>query len=297
MGSRASWRAEAMTVDMRRLWQCVADPGVQALASRPRPSLRAQMLATLRFGLQARSAVDVLSRRLARYDLPDIYTQDLETDLWLALSRAHAARLPTCVVVALIRVWSNALPTARRFDGGSAPCPCCRAARGDDIRHIAECPALWSAMFPLVGDLQAWPFPMGLANMAQLRAPLRSCSAVASMCLVDVALRAYFQCRACAAPPPYSFVLGAVRCRLLQLFRWRPSIRRAFLDAQGPPARPSTLPTDSGRARGGRRRTRVPLALRPRAADPPVVMAVPRGAQAGPVQWQRGDDLRTVPRA
>ena len=171
-------------------------------------------------------------------------------------------RLPHCVVVALLRVWCNALPTARRFERKLAPCPCCRKAGGDDIRHLAECPALWAVFFPIVAELQAWPMPMGLAFMTQLRPPLRSATAVVSMCCVDVALRAYFLCKARATPAPFSFVKGAVHARLLQLFQWRPSIRRAFIEAQGPPARPSAVPSDSGRI-GPRRRRRRAAAIAP----------------------------------
>ena len=65
------------------------------------------MLASLRLGLHTRSAVDVLTMRLARYNLPNVFVNDLQTDLWLALSPALSRvsssafarwQLPICII-------------------------------------------------------------------------------------------------------------------------------------------------------------------------------------------------------
>ena len=47
--------------------------------------------------LHNRTATQVIAQRLVRYQLDQRYTNDLDTDIWLALSRARDAHAPSPV--------------------------------------------------------------------------------------------------------------------------------------------------------------------------------------------------------
>jgi hypothetical protein len=99
----------------------------------------------------------LLRRRLRRW-IPDA-TEEVACRA-LNNMRVAFAICPQTMVLALLRVVLNGLPTSARQQGGRTPCLLCGWAEGDCIEHIVHCPALRPIVSEILPHLASWEGPV-----------------------------------------------------------------------------------------------------------------------------------------
>ena len=75
---------------------------------------------------------------------------------------------------------------------GDRPCPSgCGFVAGDDIRHLAECPLIFTAVLPITGMVNSWPCTPGLLSLFLLVPKDSIHEVVLSAALADTFVHCY----------------------------------------------------------------------------------------------------------
>eukprot|EP00973_Karenia_brevis_P066316 9217738-Karenia_brevis.AAC.1 len=99
------------------------------------------------------------------------WIHDQATRSWAAnhlvgISRYLSRRIPPCGLHALMLLWMNAWPTARRFQEKGSQCllhhSCEHAHNEDSIEHYGHCRQQWNDVFAI------WRKPIGKSTFASL---------------------------------------------------------------------------------------------------------------------------------
>jgi hypothetical protein len=112
-------------------------------------------------------------------------------------------------------------------------CPLgCGAIGGDDIRHLAVCPLLFTALLPIVGGANSWPNISGIKN--DFLFETRDCThdVVLRAALADTLVHIYLYFRRTPAPT-VEVVRRACSERLCLLMQWSPRVRAAVVASRG----------------------------------------------------------------
>jgi hypothetical protein len=228
------WRRDSLTAGVRKVLALIAlSPAAAAVPTglgMQRRFYRALLPTT-----RAMHPVVVLKARLSHWGFAGL---DLQRVLWFAelrLRQCAKLKLPSTLHWSLLRLWCNALPTSRRFRNQVAveACPFgCGAPGGDDIRHFAVCPLVFTAILPIIGGANSWPNVSGIRSLFILEPRACSHEVVLGFALADALVHVYLFYK--RAPNP---VLGAVgrafNERLCTLMQWSPRVRAAVEAARG----------------------------------------------------------------
>jgi hypothetical protein len=230
----AEWRRVALTTGVRENLRLVAEsPALTAVL--PGAGMQQRLYRLLLPSTRALHPTAVLRARLAHWGFAD---HDLVLLTWFAelrLRQCAKLKLPSTIFWSLLRLWCNALPTSRRFRNQVAVqvCPLgCGAIGGDDTRHLAVCPLLFSAILPILGGAASWPNISGLKSLFLLEP--RNCThdVVLGAALADTLVHIYLHFRR-TPPPSVEAVRRACSERLCLLMQWSPRVRTAVVAARG----------------------------------------------------------------
>ena len=228
------WRRVALTTGVRECHNRVAQsPSLAAVA--PGAGMQQRLYRLLLPESRALHPTVVLRARLAHWGFVGV---ELTRTTWFAelrLRQCAKLKLPSSLFWSLLRLWCNALPTSRRFRNRVAVqvCPLgCGATGGDDIRHLAVCPLLFTALLPILGGANTWPNVSGLRSLFLLEP--RDCSheVVLGAALADTLVHIYLHFRR-VPPPSVEVVRRACSERLCNLMQWSPKVRSAVEAARG----------------------------------------------------------------
>ncbi len=164
--------------------------------------------------------------------------QELANVAWFAelwLRQCAKLKLPATIFWSFLRVWCNALPTSRRFRNCQAVGVCpfgCGAIGGDDIRHFALCPLVFTAFFPIIGGRNSWPNISSLRSFFHLEP--RNCTheMVLGAAAVDTVVHCFLHFRS-SPPMGVEVVRNAFSERLCTLMHWSPRVRSAVVATRG----------------------------------------------------------------
>jgi hypothetical protein len=224
------WRAESLTTgilqNLERRRRCP-----QLAAAAPGRGMQRRLYRILLPSTRALHPVAVLRARLAHWGLVG---QGLDLAAWFAelrLRQIAKLKLPATVFWSLLRLWCNALPTSRRFRNRVAVGACphgCGSPGGDDIRHLAVCPLIFSAVLPIIGGANAWPVRTGLCSLFLVEPRDNSNEVILGAAMADTLVHTFLQFRR-APSPGMEAVRRAFNERLCILMQWSDRIRRAVL--------------------------------------------------------------------
>ena len=227
------WRAVSLTSGvLKNIALLARSPALVAVA--PGVGMQRKFYKALLPTIRAQHPVTVLRARLSHW-FPG---QNVDLIVWFAelrLRQCAKLKLPTTLLWSLLRLWCNALPTSRRFRNREAVGECpfgCGAIGGDDIRHLAICPLIFTAFLPVLGGANSWPNLSGLRSLFLLEP--RDCSheVVLGLALVDTLVHNYFHFRRFPTRD-VAIVSRAFNERLCVLMQWSARIRSAVLAVRG----------------------------------------------------------------
>jgi endonuclease/exonuclease/phosphatase family metal-dependent hydrolase len=229
----ADWRRISLTTGVREnLRRLAATPALAAVT--PGAGMQQRLYRLLLPSLRALHPITVIRARLSHWGFDN---QELALVTWFAelrLRQCAKLKLPSTIFWSMLRLWCNALPTSRRFRNQVAVrvCPLgCGTPGGDDIRHLAECPLLFTALLPIVGGANSWPNIGGLRSLFLLEP--RNCThdVVLGAALADTFVHIYLNFRR-TPPPNVEGVRRACSERLCLLMQWSPRVRSAVIAAR-----------------------------------------------------------------
>jgi hypothetical protein len=230
----SGWRAAALTTGVIRNRRLLLNsPALAAVA--PGSGMQQRLYRILLPSNRALHPTAVLRARLSHWGFRD---SELNLVVWFAelrLRQCAKLKLPPTIFWSLLRLWCNALPTSRRFRNHVAVevCPFgCGASGGDDLRHLAVCPLIFTALLPVLGGANSWPLVTGLGSMFLLEA--RNCThdVVLGAAVVDAFVHNYLYFRR-APPSNVEEVRNAFSERLCLLMQWSPRVKAAVGYARG----------------------------------------------------------------
>jgi hypothetical protein len=228
------WRAVALTTGIRaNIGRLHGSPAL--LAIRPGDGMQRRYYRVLLPATRSLHPSAVLRARLAHWGFDG---PELDNATWFAelrLRQCAKLKLPATIFWSLLRIWCNALPTSRRFRNRQAVGACpfgCGAVGGDDIRHFALCPLVFTALLPIIGGANCWP------NIASLRSLFllepRNCThdVVLGAAIVDTVVNCFLFFRR-SPPLGVEVVRNAFNERLCTLMQWSPRVRAAVVATRG----------------------------------------------------------------
>jgi hypothetical protein len=228
------WRHESLTAGVRQILALISRS--PAAAAVPHGlGMQRRLYRTLLPSTRALHPIEVLRARLGHWGFNDIELQRVVWFAELRLRQCAKLKLPPTVFWSLLRLWCNALPTSRRFRNQVAveACPFgCGAIGGDDIRHLAVCPLIFTAILPIIGGANSWPNISSIRSLFLLEP--RNCThdVVLGAALADSLVHVYLFFR--RSPPQAVGVVGrAFNERLCTLMQWSPRIRAALEATRG----------------------------------------------------------------
>jgi hypothetical protein len=228
------WRRASLTSGILRNLRILSNsPSLAAVL--PGGGMQARLYRILLPSHRSLHPVAVLRARLAHWGFVG---PELHLTVWFAelrLRQCAKLKLPSTIFWSLLRLWCNALPTSRRFRNQVAVQVCpfgCGAPGGDDTRHLAVCPLIFTAILPILGEAQAWPRVSGLRSLFLLEP--RDCThdVVLGAAVADTLVHTYLYFRR-TPPPNVEEVRRACSERLCKLMQWSPRIRAAIGAARG----------------------------------------------------------------
>jgi endonuclease/exonuclease/phosphatase family metal-dependent hydrolase len=230
----SQWRRESLTSGVRRILGLLArSPAAAAVPGGL--GMQRRLYCILLPATRTVHPSEVLRARLSHWGFSGI---ELQRAVWFAelrLRQCAKLKLPPTLFWSLLRLWCNALPTSRRFRNQVAIAACpfgCGSIGGDDIRHFAVCPLVFSAFLPIIGGANSWPNISGIRSLFVLEPRTCSHEVVLGIAVADALVHVYLFYR--RAPNP---VLGAVgrafNERLCNLMQWSSRIRAAVEAARG----------------------------------------------------------------
>jgi hypothetical protein len=227
------WRRASLTSGILRNIRILSNSSALS-AVLPGGGMQARLYRLILPSHRSLHPVAVLRARLAHWGFANA---ELDLMVWFAelrLRQCAKLKLPSTVFWSLLRLWCNALPTSRRFRNQVAVQVCpfgCGSPGGDDIRHIAVCPLVFVAVFPILGEAHTWPRLSGLRNLFLLEP--RDCThdVVLGAALADATVHTYLYFRR-APPPKVEEVRRAYNERLSRLMQWSPRVRSAILETR-----------------------------------------------------------------
>jgi hypothetical protein len=228
------WRRVALTTGVRENLRRVAESPALA-AVMPGAGMQQRLYRLMLPSTRALHPTAVLRARLAHWGFVDA---ELTLTTWFAelrLRQCAKLKLPSSLFWSLLRLWCNALPTSRRFRNQVAVqvCPLgCGTIGGDDIRHLAVCPLLFTALLPILGGANSWPSVSGLRSLFLLEPRECTHDVVLGAALADTLVHIYLHFRR-TPPPTVEVVRRACSERLCVLMQWSPRVRLAVVSARG----------------------------------------------------------------
>jgi hypothetical protein len=228
------WRRASLTTGiLRNLRLTAQSPSLAAVV--PGAGMQQRLYRLMLPSMRSLHPTAVLRARLSHWGFDD---SELILMVWFAelrLRQCAKLKLPPTVFWSLLRLWCNALPTSRRFRNRVAVevCPFgCGTIGGDDLRHFAVCPLIFTAILPILGGANSWPVVTGLKSLFLLEA--RNCThdVVLGAAVADTFVHNYLYFRR-TPPSNVEVVRNAFSERLCLLMQWSPRVRAAVIAARG----------------------------------------------------------------
>ena len=230
---REDWRAVSLTTGvLKNLALLARTPALAAVL--PGVGMQRKLYSALLPTIRTQHPVTGLRARLSHW-FPGPNVDLLVWFAELRLRQCAKLKLPATLFWSLLRLWCNALPTSRRFRNREAVGVCpfgCGTIGGDDIRHLAICPLIFTAILPVLGGVNSWPNISGLRSLFLLEP--RDCTheVVIGLALVDTLVHNYFHFRR-FPPRDVVIVRRAFNERLCVLMQWSARIRSAVVAVRG----------------------------------------------------------------